>query len=221
VTLPYDEARARASVSLAIETAQAYGARVKRIYLYQWRADPGGRFDAGLVRPDGTPRPDAALRGALPSAVSPDGAAPAPPVAPREAGAPGTTIAAPTGHPVPSRVVVPANGRARIGLRCARGARCIGRVWVGGASHAAGLLVSGRPPAEVLQPVGVRFALRAGRSAGLRFRVPRAIVERAERAAVLRLRLGVTSAEEPFALLGRYRATLRPRRPGASHRARR
>ena len=32
--------------------------RIKRIYVYQWKIDfPGNRFDAGLVGPDGSPRP--------------------------------------------------------------------------------------------------------------------------------------------------------------------
>jgi hypothetical protein len=32
--------------------------RVKRIYVYQWKVNfAGDRFDAGVVRPDGTPRP--------------------------------------------------------------------------------------------------------------------------------------------------------------------
>jgi Glycosyl hydrolase catalytic core len=32
--------------------------RIKRVYLYQWRRlDPYTNFDAGLLRPDGTPRP--------------------------------------------------------------------------------------------------------------------------------------------------------------------
>jgi hypothetical protein len=38
--------------------------RVTRMYLYQWQARVGDRFDAGLVRPDGTARPgyDAVVR---------------------------------------------------------------------------------------------------------------------------------------------------------------
>ena len=60
VSLPYDEGRARASVRLAIETATSF-ARVRRLYLYQWRAAPGDRFDAGLLRPDGRPRPALAV----------------------------------------------------------------------------------------------------------------------------------------------------------------
>ena len=33
-------------------------AKVTRLYNYQWSgAEPGAAFDAGLVNPDGTPRP--------------------------------------------------------------------------------------------------------------------------------------------------------------------
>lgn len=31
--------------------------RIRRVYIYQWRTDPGASWDSGLVRPDGTPRP--------------------------------------------------------------------------------------------------------------------------------------------------------------------
>ena len=56
VGLPYDEARAARGVRRAIAMADASPRRVTRVYLYQWR---GGhdRFDAGLLGPDGAPRP--------------------------------------------------------------------------------------------------------------------------------------------------------------------
>ena len=57
VSLPRDELRARASVSFAFEEAHAFASRVGRMYLYQWQADAEGRFDAGLIRPDGSSRP--------------------------------------------------------------------------------------------------------------------------------------------------------------------
>jgi len=58
VSLPRDELRARASVSFAFEEAHAFASRVGRmyLYLYQWQADADGRFDAGLIRPDGSSR---------------------------------------------------------------------------------------------------------------------------------------------------------------------
>lgn len=49
-----------ASAATAIDRAFAIAAanpRVTRMYVYQWRANAGDRFDAGLVRTDGTARP--------------------------------------------------------------------------------------------------------------------------------------------------------------------
>jgi hypothetical protein len=56
IGLQYDEARAARGVRRAIAMADARPRRVTRVYLYQWY---GGHdvFDAGLFRPDGTPRP--------------------------------------------------------------------------------------------------------------------------------------------------------------------
>ena len=56
VGLPYDEDRAALGVRRAIAMADARPRRVTRLYLYQWH---GGHeiFDAGLLRPFGSPRP--------------------------------------------------------------------------------------------------------------------------------------------------------------------
>ena len=54
-TLPADEARAARGVDRAFAIA-ARRPRITRMYLYQWRAGASDRFDAGLVRPDGTTR---------------------------------------------------------------------------------------------------------------------------------------------------------------------
>ncbi len=54
---PRDEQRAGRAVAYALKLASG-APRVKRIYLYNWTgAEPGDRFDAGLVGPDGMPRP--------------------------------------------------------------------------------------------------------------------------------------------------------------------
>jgi hypothetical protein len=54
---PRDEQRAARAVSYAIDLARKHD-RVKRIYLYNWTgAGPEARFDAGLIGPDGEPRP--------------------------------------------------------------------------------------------------------------------------------------------------------------------
>jgi hypothetical protein len=63
---PRDERRAARALKYALKVA-ADTPRVKRVYLYNWTgAKPGSRFDAGIVGPDGAPRPAyAALKRAL------------------------------------------------------------------------------------------------------------------------------------------------------------
>jgi hypothetical protein len=48
------DAAGRQTLAFAIAAANP---RVGRMYVYQWRAKAGDRFDAGLVRPDGIARP--------------------------------------------------------------------------------------------------------------------------------------------------------------------
>jgi Glycosyl hydrolase catalytic core len=55
-TFAADEASAAKAIDRAFAIA-AGNPRVARMYVYQWRAGAGDRFDAGLVRPDGTARP--------------------------------------------------------------------------------------------------------------------------------------------------------------------
>lgn len=59
VALPYDESRAERSINHMFRLAALDSRRIKRIYIYHWRAAPAGqnRFDAGLIRADGTARP--------------------------------------------------------------------------------------------------------------------------------------------------------------------
>jgi hypothetical protein len=55
--LPYDEERAARATSYLFGLAGKFP-RITRIYVYQWKIDfPGNRFDAGLVSPQGKPRP--------------------------------------------------------------------------------------------------------------------------------------------------------------------
>jgi hypothetical protein len=63
---PRDEQRAARAVAFALRQALDHR-RVKRIYLYNWTGGkPTDRFDAGLVGPDGKPRPAyARLKAAL------------------------------------------------------------------------------------------------------------------------------------------------------------
>jgi hypothetical protein len=55
--LPYDEQRAGRAIRFLFRLGRL-SPRITRIYVYQWKIDfPGNRFDAGLVGPDGKPRP--------------------------------------------------------------------------------------------------------------------------------------------------------------------
>jgi hypothetical protein len=58
VRFGYSERRASSALRRTFGIARKYRRRIKRLYLYQWSIDfSGNRFDAGLVRADGTPRP--------------------------------------------------------------------------------------------------------------------------------------------------------------------
>lgn len=58
VALPKSESRARRAMDYMFRLAEKNAKRIKRIYVYQWKVNNVfDRFDAGLVRPDGTPRP--------------------------------------------------------------------------------------------------------------------------------------------------------------------
>ena len=50
------EARQARAVSHVFRIQRRYRRQIDRIYLYQWRALPTDRFDAGIVDPNGTPR---------------------------------------------------------------------------------------------------------------------------------------------------------------------
>jgi hypothetical protein len=199
VSLPHDELRARASVSFAFEEAHAFASRVGRMYLYQWQADSDGRFDAGLIRSDGSSRPALEVVRTQLAAMAGAGRPPGPTAS--TTGAPGPP------HAVPGPVTVRASGAADVRLRCPTGGRprCSGRLWIEDAALATVTLVNGRPPAYVLRPVGRPF-VAAGRGALVRFGVPRSVLVRAWAHRQLRLRLMVTSRDEPFALRARWRA---------------
>jgi hypothetical protein len=200
VSLPRDELRARASVSFAFEEAHAFASRVGRMYLYQWRADAEGRFDAGLIRPDGSSRPALDVVRTQLAAVSGPGRTPG-------ASASATGVPAPP-RAVPGPVTARATGAADVRLRCPAGVsvRCSGRVWIEDAALATVTLVNGRVPAYVLRPMGRPFRVAAGHGSRVRFAVPRSVLVRAWSRRQLRLRLMVASPDEPFALRARWRA---------------
>ena len=64
ITLSFNEARAAASIDRAFALVAARP-RITRMYVYHWQSGPTSRFDAGLIRPDGSLRPSyaAMLRG--------------------------------------------------------------------------------------------------------------------------------------------------------------
>ena len=72
VTFTQSDGDAATAVDRAFAIAGARS-RISRMYIYQWQARVGDRFDAGLVRPDGTTRPsyDAVVRGVAGLAATP------------------------------------------------------------------------------------------------------------------------------------------------------
>jgi hypothetical protein len=56
---PYSEKRANVALGRLLRLARAYRRKIERLYVYHWRQDEYGlnRFDAGLIRQDGKPRP--------------------------------------------------------------------------------------------------------------------------------------------------------------------
>ena len=55
---PPSEIRQKSATEQMYKIAKNFSRRIKRLYIYQWSTNfVGDRFDAGLVRPDGTPRP--------------------------------------------------------------------------------------------------------------------------------------------------------------------
>ena len=58
VALPKSEKRAKKAIDYMFRLAEQNAKRIKRIYVYQWKVNNiFDRFDAGVVRPDGKPRP--------------------------------------------------------------------------------------------------------------------------------------------------------------------
>jgi hypothetical protein len=57
---PYSLSRQNRAVKRMFSLAKRYRSRIKRLYIYNWFGQPrsgGNRFDAGLINPDGSPRP--------------------------------------------------------------------------------------------------------------------------------------------------------------------
>jgi hypothetical protein len=56
-TFKPDEKRAARATEYMFKLASDYRNRIKRLYVYHWQGGDDNRFDAGIVRPDGTARP--------------------------------------------------------------------------------------------------------------------------------------------------------------------
>jgi hypothetical protein len=58
---PFSERRANSATKRMFALAKRYRSRIKRLYIYHWKQpnpnDPNQRFDAGLIRYDGSARP--------------------------------------------------------------------------------------------------------------------------------------------------------------------
>jgi hypothetical protein len=168
VTLSTDESRAAQAIDRAFAIVRARP-RITRMYLYQWRApSPFERFDAGLVRPDGSARPslDAVMRN-LPTATA---ASPAP--------APRWTAS------------WRKDGRLALGVRCrASDGRCRGSVRIVLRTR------RGQRAWRAVRLARRTYRTTAAKPAQvLRIAVPRAVRVRARRARLRRLVLSVTPA---------------------------
>jgi hypothetical protein len=226
VQMPYDEQRAAQSLEFALGLAAAHADRIERMFIYQWRAGPDDHFDAGLVRPDGSPRPALdVLRRALQPMVAPgagggnDGA---------DAGA---ADGAPAGVVLRPDFAVRAKGRATLGafrvnrrgrlsttIRCG-GSPCRGTVTVAGAGAIAERLVNGRVQPGTLAARRIHVTVRAGAKQRLSLRLPARVLRRAARIGRLQLTVSLVSDVSGDFLASRRRVTLRvgrahtPRRP--------
>jgi len=54
---PRSESRAAKALTYLFTKLAPSNKRIKRLYIYQWSSETGSRFDAGLLGPDGLPRP--------------------------------------------------------------------------------------------------------------------------------------------------------------------
>lgn len=190
VALPYDEARAAASVSYTFDIARAYPDRVTRVYLYQWRAGLDDGFDAGIERPDGTPRPSLdVIRGQIV------------PLQPEQAGLLGEERGEMSGvsagiGPKPftdaagallrsariltRRVRIGRDGRVRVPVACER-APCRGAVTLQGRGWAAASYVNGRAERGRLTARRRTFGVEKEGTVTVIFRLRGALLTRARR----------------------------------------
>jgi hypothetical protein len=177
--MPYDEARAAASLDYGLRLAAENSDRIARMYVYQWRSRPLDNFDAGVIRPDGTARPGLdVLRRFL---AVPDPAATG---SGSDSGPPPATLVSqatidslrPKARLVLARLAL-RSGRLRARIRCA-GDPCRGRMTVEGNGRFAERLVNGRTERGTLAPRRRHFELAAGTTQTLRVGLPRDVLRR-------------------------------------------
>ena len=171
VVHPYDEARAERSLSLGFDIARRFGSRIPRVYVYQWQSPPNARFDAGLLGPDGNPRPtyhvfrrEAARRSAADRALP----------AERE------THARTNMRIVLSHVRLSRRAKLTVPVACLSNAvveHCAGRVSIESARYRRSRLVNGEPREHVLQPRRRRMRLTRSSTRNVTFHLPRSVLE--------------------------------------------
>jgi hypothetical protein len=158
--LPADEARARRGVAHALALAAAHPDRVRRVYLYQWRAAADETFDAGLVRPDGSPRPAYdLLRQTLRAPIQASESLP--------------LASSRSDVSIADRVQLTGR-RLRVVLACAVAApsACSGRLTVEGAAWRSGLLLNGHVRGRWIRPRVAPFSIAPGARRAMGVRLP-------------------------------------------------
>jgi hypothetical protein len=113
VRWPYDEQRAALALRYAFDLADARADRIRRVYVYNWRATPELRWDSGLLSATGQPRPSF---GVLAARLRPQAPVPA---ELRRALPPARVIARPRYRRHDGRVVATVGCPRERGVRCA------------------------------------------------------------------------------------------------------
>jgi Glycosyl hydrolase catalytic core len=206
VQMPYDEQRAAQSLEFGLGLAAAHAGRVERVYVYQWRAGPADNFDAGLLRPDGSPRPALdVLRRALTPVVAQSPAT-------TGEGSVGATLRPGFERRARGRATLSAfrldrRGRLSLAVRCTT-VRCRGMITIAGAGAITERLVNGRPRAGTLAPRRIHVAVRAGTTRRISVRLPRRVLRHAAHIGRIELTASLVPDAPGDFLASRRRVTL-------------
>jgi hypothetical protein len=184
-----DELRAEASVRFLFDLARRYRERIGRIYIYQWQSPPGARFDAGLIAPDGRPRPayDVVRRELVSSRNHRVRDAVSDPL-------PGRSRSVAQIPGMFPKLRITSDRHLRVSLACstAGGQRCSGLIHVESARYRRARLVNGRPSRRVLEPRIRAFEAPRGDRARIAFAVPRGVLSRLPARGRLNLRMSIS-----------------------------